>query len=202
MSAKVVADITISVDGFVAGPHDGLGKGLGEGGEALHNWVMGGPWTYAGEHPFQASGVDQELLDEVFAEAGASIIGRRMYDVVDGWGDEAAFPFPIFVVTSRPHPRRDLGTSSYTFVTDGIHSALEQARAVAGEKTVGIGGGARIIQEYLAAGLVDELVLHIAPLVLGQGTRLFEDVGRLGDLEIIWVRQSPYATHIRYRIDR
>ena len=103
--AKVVVDISMSLDGFVAGPHDGLGRGLGEGGEPIHNWVMGGPWTYGGGPPFQASGVDREVLTEAFADAGAIIVGRRMYDVVDGWGEESPFNMPVFVVTSRPHAR-------------------------------------------------------------------------------------------------
>jgi hypothetical protein len=95
----VVAEITMSLDGFVTGPHDGQGRGLGEGGEPLHNWVMGGPWTYAGGSPFAASGVDRDVLDEAFGAVGAIIIGRRMYDVVDGWGDSSPFDRPVFVVT-------------------------------------------------------------------------------------------------------
>ena len=102
----VVADITMSVDGFVTGPHDGQGRGLGEGGERLHNWVMGGPWTYAGGSPFQAKVVDREVLDEALGAVDAIIIGRRMYDVVDGWGDSSPFDRPVFVVTSPPHPHR------------------------------------------------------------------------------------------------
>jgi hypothetical protein len=107
--AGVVVDISMSLDGFVAGPGDGLGRGLGEGGEAIHNWVMGGDWTYDDGTPFQASGVDREVLDEVFSAAGAVIVGRRMYDVVDGWGDESPFDRPVFVVTSRPHAPRAAG---------------------------------------------------------------------------------------------
>jgi dihydrofolate reductase len=201
MAGKVVVDISMSLDGFVAGPHDGLGRGLGDGGEAIHNWVMGGSWTYADDPAFDATGTDREVIDDSFATAGAAIVGRRMYDVVDGWGDEPAFPFPVFVVTSRPHPRRYLGTSSYTFVTDGIGSALAQAHAVAGDKAVSIGGGARLVQQYLAADLVDEVSLHISPVLLGGGTRLFDHIGdRVRQLEIVRVVESPLATHVRYRI--
>jgi dihydrofolate reductase len=201
MSGLVVANISMSLDGYVAGPHDGLGRGLGEGGEPIHNWVMGGPWSYADGPRFEPIEPDRTLAEEMFAEAGAAIVGRRMYDVVDGWGDEAAFPFPVFVLTSRPHPKRDLGSSSYTFVTDGIDSALAQAREAAGDKDVSVGGGARTVQQYLAADLADELYLHVSPIILGGGTRLFDgldDKVRLFD--IVRVVDSPLATHIRYRI--
>jgi dihydrofolate reductase len=120
MAGQVIAEISMSLDGFVAGPHDGLGRGLGDGGEPIHNWIMGGQWDYAGGTPFSATGVDEQVMHKMFAGAGAAIVGRRMYDVVDGWGDEAAFPFPVFVLTSRAHPYREVRGSSYTFVTDGI----------------------------------------------------------------------------------
>jgi len=159
--AAVVVDISMSLDGFVAGPDDGLGRGLGEGGEPIHNWVMGGSWSYDGGTPFQASGVDRDIVDEMFATAGAVIVGRRMYDVVDGWGDASPFGLPVFVVTSRPQPARTVGTTLYTFVTDGIQSALQQT----------------------------------------QGARLFEHLGAtLPRLEQLRVRESPHATHIRYRL--
>ena len=199
--AKVVVDVSMSLDGFVAGPHDGLGRGLGEGGEPIHNWIMGGPWTYAGGPPFQASGVDEEVLSESFAAAGAVIVGRRMYDVVDGWGDESPFDLPVFVVTSRPHPVRTVGLTSYTFVTGGVHAALALARDAAGDRAVLVGGGARIIQQFLAEGLVDEMQVHLAPVLVGAGTRLFEHLGpQLPRLEQTRVRESENATHIRYRL--
>jgi dihydrofolate reductase len=199
--AGVVVDISMSLDGFVAGPDDGLGRGLGEGGEAIHNWVMGGAWTYDDGAPFQASGVDREVMDEVFSAAGAVIVGRRMYDVVDGWGDESPFDMPVFVVTSRPHLPRTVGATSYTFVTDGIQAALKQAREVAGNKTVSVGGGARVVQQFLAARLVDEMQIHVAPVLLGDGKRLFQHFGgTMPRLEQGSVRSSPHATHIRYRL--
>lgn len=198
---KVVADISMSLDGFVAGPNDGLGQGLGEGGEPLHNWVMGGSWTHDEGPEFAATGVDREVLDDVFADAGACIVGRRMYDVVDGWGDEDAFGLPIFVLTSRAHEKRTAGKTSYTFVTDGVHAALDQARAEAGDKNVSIGGGARTVQQFLAAGVVEEMQIHLAPVLLRHGVRLFENVGTpLPELEPIRVRESSHATHIRYRV--
>lgn len=198
----VVVDISMSLDGFVAGPDDGLGRGLGEGGEPIHDWVMGGPWTYDGGAPFRPTGVDKEVGDEMSAGTGAAIVGRRTYDVVDGWGDESPFGFPVFVLTSREHPRRDVGETSYTFVTDGIESALAQAREAAGDKDVSIGGGARVVQQFLAAGLVDAMQIHVAPVLVGEGTRLFDHLGPpLPRLEQVGVRHSPYATHIRYRVE-
>jgi dihydrofolate reductase len=197
----VVVDISMSLDGFVAGPDDGLGQGLGVGGEPIHNWVMGGAWTYDGEHPFAAEGVDREVLDEAFRDAGAIILGRRMYDVTGGWGDESPFDMPVFVLTSRGQPTRTVGATTYTFVTDGVESALAQARAVAGEKAISVGGGARVIQQFLAAGLVDEMQIHLAPVFVGDGTRLFDHLGgTLPRLEQLRVRESPNATHIRYRL--
>ena len=199
--AGVVVDISMSLDGFVTGPDDGLGRGLGEGGEPIHDWIMGGAWTYTGGTPFQASGVDREVLDEMFATAGALIVGRRMYDVVDGWGDESPFGMPVFVVTSRPHPTRAVGTTTYTFVTDGVHSALRRARDAAGDKAVLLGGGAALVQQFLAEGLVDEMQIHISPVLMGVGKRLFEHLGSSPRrLEQLRVRESPQATHIRYRL--
>jgi dihydrofolate reductase len=199
--ANVVADISMSLDGFVAGPHDGLGRGLGEGGEPIHNWIMGGPWTYSGGAPFQAAGVDKEVLGESFTDVAAVIVGRRMYDVVDGWGNESPFDLPVFVVTSRPHPARTVGKTSYTFVTRGIHAALALARDAAGDRAVWVGGGARVIQQFLADGLVDEMQVHVAPVLVGAGTRLFEHLGpQLPRLEQTRVRESENATHIRYRL--
>jgi dihydrofolate reductase len=197
----VVAEITMSLDGFVTGPNDGQGRGLGEGGEPLHNWVMGGPWTYAGGSPFAAAGVDREVLDEAFGAVGAIIIGRRMYDVVDGWGDSSPFDRSVFVVTSRPHRYRVVGKTSYTFVTGGIRDALSQAQQAAGGQDISVGGGAAVIQQFLAEGLVSQLNLHLAPVLLGSGKRLFEDLGRpLPILEQTRVRESPNATHLRYRV--
>jgi dihydrofolate reductase len=162
---------------------------------------MGGPWTYRDGPRFQSSGVDREVLDETFAAAGAIIVGRRMYDVVGGWGEESVFDLPVFVVTSRPHPVRTVGKSSYTFVTGGIRAALELAREAAGDQAVSVGGGARLIQQFLAEGLADEMQMHIAPVLVGAGTRLFEHLGtRLPRLEQTQVRESENATHIRYRL--
>lgn len=204
MSA-LVADITMSLDGFVTGPDDGPGRGLGERGEVLHNWVMGGPWSYAGEHPFAPLDVDRDVLMATLGSIGAGIIGRRMFDITGGWGGNppGGRDARYFVLTHSAPPEWVRPDSPFTFVTDGIESALEQARAVAGEKNVGIGGGANVIQQYLAAGLLDELRLHVAPVLLGSGRRLFEHLGdQTIELERTRVVESPYATHLFFTVRR
>lgn len=153
--SEIKANISMSLDGYVAGPNDGLGKGLGDGGEVLPNWIFGGPWTYGNESFDDISGPDREIFDELFGNVGAGVVGRRMYDVVDGWGDEPPWGIPIFVVTHRAEPYAERGTTSYTFVTDGVASAVDQARQAADGKDVTIGGGASIVTQALAAGMVE-----------------------------------------------
>jgi dihydrofolate reductase len=190
----------MSLDGFVTGPNDDVGTGLGQGGECLHNWVFGGDWSY-GDDTGRATGVDADVLGELLSSPGAMVIGRRMYDVVEGWGDEPPFGIACFVVTHRAHEPIVKGTTSISFDTDGVESAVQQAKAAAGEKDVSIGGGASIAQQCLKAGLVDEMQIHIAPVLLGDGKRLFE---HLGDehirLERTRVLDSPFATHVKYRV--
>jgi dihydrofolate reductase len=203
---KVVADITMSLDGFITGPDDRPGRGLGEHGEPLHNWVMGGPWRYDGEGMrFAPADVDRRVLEQAMGSTGAGIIGRRMFDVTGGWGGNppGGPGARYFVLThSVPQDWADR-TSPFTFVTDGIESALAQARAVAGDKNVGIGGGANVIQQYLAAGLVDELRLHLAPVLLGAGKPLFGNLGnQMIELESTGVIESPYATHLFFTVRR
>jgi dihydrofolate reductase len=202
---KVVADITTSLDGFITGPDDAPGRGLGERGEVLHNWVMGGPWRYDGEHRFAPLDVDRGVLQEAMGSIGAGIIGRRMFDVTGGWGgNPPGGPDARYFVLTHTVPGEWAGQDSpFTFVTDGIESALTQAQAMAGDKDVGIGGGANVIQQYLAAGLVDELRLHIAPVLLGAGKRLFDHLGdETIELERTGVIESPYATHLYFTVRR
>jgi dihydrofolate reductase len=199
---KVLAGITISLDGYITGPNDGPGAGLGEDGEKLHYWVFGGPWSYAGERGSPAA-VDQQYLDEVFGSGGAWIVGRTMHDVVDGWGDDPGFGVPVFVVTHRPHETVVKGDTSFEFATDGITDALERARAAAADKNVIIMGGGDLLRQYLAAGLVDELTLTIAPVLLGSGKRLFDGIAHTDiDFERYAVIESPHATHLRFRVTR
>lgn len=203
---KVVADITMSLDGFITGPDDRPGRGLGEGGECLHNWVMGRPWSYDDDGPrFNPLDVDRAVLADAMGSIGAGIIGRGMFDVTGGWGghppggDDARY----FVLTHSVPDEWAGRQSPFTFVTDGIAGALTQAQAVAGDKNVGIGGGANVIQQYLAARLVDELRLHIAPVLLGTGKRLFGELdGRHLELERTRVVESPYAAHMFFTVRR
>jgi dihydrofolate reductase len=209
-------DITMSLDGFVAGPNPTLEEPLGEGGERIHDWLVGLA-AFRERHGGSGGEVnaDSQVLEESVQAAGAIVMGRRMFSGgagpweddpnADGWwGDDPPFHVPVFVLTH--HPRETVekqGGTTYTFVTDGIESALEQARAAAGDKNVGIGGGADVAQQYLAAGLVDELQVHVAPLLLGGGTRLFGGAGAEPvTLEATRVLGSPAVTHLRYRVVR
>lgn len=200
--ARVVADITTSLDGFVAGPNDGPELPLGEGGERLHEWAYDlASWREPHGLAGGKTNEDSEVLDEAFRSTGAILIGRRMFDNAGGWGDNPPFHMPVFVLTheSREKVVKEGGTT-FTFV-DGIESALEQARAAAGEKNVGIGGGASTIQQYLRAGLLDEIQIHIVPVLLGAGLRLFEHLGSEHmELESTRVIASPGVTHLRFRV--
>jgi dihydrofolate reductase len=198
---KVVGGITMSMDGFVTGPNDRLGAGLGDGGERLHYWVFGGPWTYGEESLGSTSDVDQEYLDAVFSSGGAWLVGRTMHDVADGWGDDPGFGVPVYVVTHRPHETVVKGDTTFEFVIDGVDVALEKARDAAGDKNVIVMGGADLLRQYLEAGVVDEFTLTIAPVLLGGGKRLFDGIERtdLG-FERTAVIESPYATHLRYEV--
>jgi dihydrofolate reductase len=214
--SKLTLDITISLDGFVAGPNQTLEQPLGEGGERLHEWVYGlASWREAHGHEGGERNADSALLEEGIARSGATVMGRRMFSGGSGpweddpnrdgwWGDEPPFHHPVFVLTH--HPRATVamkGGASFTFVTGGIETALEQARAAAGEKDVAVAGGADVAQQYLAAGQLDELHLHIAPLLLGGGVRLFGEPGAgATSLERIRVVESPAVTHVSYRVVR
>jgi dihydrofolate reductase len=196
---KVAAGITTSVDGYIAGPDDKPGKGLGEGGERLHYWVFGGPWTYDDPPKGEPTGDDAEWLAETSSRVGAVVGGRWTYEAAEHWGDENPFGLPFFVVTHRPEEEPDGG--AFTFVP-GVEEAVERAREAAGDKDVHIMGGAEIIRQALDAGLVDELSIIIAPVVLGGGKRLFEGFSKSLELEHIGVRQSAFATFIDYRVKR
>lgn len=192
----VIADITMSVDGFVTGPDAGLDNGLGTGGEPLHRWV------------FQGHEVDRAALQRSMDDTGAVVMGRRLFDIVDGpqgWNDEMGYGAdlagrpPFFVVTHRAPDAVRLGLD-FTFCGD-IASAVDQARAAAGDGNVVVMGGGSVIAQCLQAGLVDELRLHLAPIVLGAGTALFDHVGR-HELVQRSVEVSPYATHVSYEVLR
>jgi len=196
---KVRAGITTSVDGYVAGPDDGPGKGLGEGGERLHYWVFGGPWTYDEEPTGEATGEDAAYLADAFSRIGAAVGGRWTYEAARHWGDKNPWGLPFFIVTHRPEEEPEGG--AFTFVS-GVAEAVERAVEAAGDKDVHVMGGADVIRQALEAGLVDELTIIVAPVVLGEGKRLFEGFTTSLDLEHIGVRQSQYATFIDYRVKR
>ena len=212
--SKVTAEISVSLDGFVAGPNPTLEDPLGAGGEQLHEWAFR---LAAWRQPHGIEGgevdVDSAMVEESLAANGAVVMGRRMYSGGSGpweqdpnaggwWGDDPPFHSPVFVLTHHARERAEMqGGTTFTFVTDGIESAVEQARAAAGERGVAVAGGAEIVRQALDAGLVDELLLHVAPLLLGAGTRLFDGAAP-GRLEIAQVIDAPLATHVRYRVLR
>jgi dihydrofolate reductase len=196
---KVVAAITISLDGYITGPDDGPGRGLGDGGERLHYWVFGGPWSYEAEPSGEATGADKEYLDGAMARAGAVVVGRRMYEAAEAWGGQNPFGVPLIVVTHRPEDAP--GEGGFTFV-DGLDEAIARARQAAGGKDISVGGGADVIRQALRAGHVDELAISIAPVILGGGKRLFDGFEQTLNLEHVALLQSPFATHITYRLVR
>jgi dihydrofolate reductase len=189
---RVIAEISMSLDGFITGPNVGVGNGLGDAGERLHDWR------------FDArTEADAAIADEIYASTGAVLMGKRMFDVgFEPWGDPPPFGMPVFIVTHEARaPLPMQGGTTYTFVTDGIEVALELARAAAGDKNVGIWGGANIIRQYLKAGLLDELQIHIAPILLGGGVRLFEDLDPAGiELRKTSSIETPGATHLRFSV--
>jgi dihydrofolate reductase len=195
--SKIVAGITMSVDGYITGPDDGPGQGLGTGGERLHYWVFGGPWSYASPAQGEAAGQDKAFLDEMTAANGAVIAGRSTYEAAGHWGDVNPFGMPLFIVTHRPDEEPESGGFSFT---GSLDEAVERASAAAGGEQVNLMGGADLIRQGLAAGYVEELTVIVAPVVLGGGKRLFDGFTRSLDLEHLGVSQSPFATFIRYRV--
>ena len=196
---KVIAGITTSVDGYIAGPDDGPGKGLGEGGERLHYWVFGGPWTYDEPPKGEPTGEDAKWLAEAISRIGAVVGGRRTYEASGRWGGKNPWNLPFFIVTHRPEEEPEGG--AFTFVS-GVEEAVGRAKEAAGDKDVHVMGGADVIRQALAAGLVDELTIILAPVVLGGGKRLFEGFSTPLELEHLSVRQSPFATFVDYRVKR
>jgi dihydrofolate reductase len=210
--SKVTVHISTSLDGYVAGPNQSQENPLGEGGEGLHDWLVElKSWR-------EGAGMDggvENVSNDVFAEAienvGAEIMGRGKFgpagrgpwgdDPWQGWwGDEPPFHKPVFVVTHQEREPLTLSDTTFTFVTDGIASAMDQAKAAAGEKDVFIGGGANVINQYLAAGLVDEVELHIVPILRGGGARLFDGIGPDVKLEEVRAIEAPGVAHLQYRV--
>jgi dihydrofolate reductase len=196
---SVIAGITTSVDGYIAGPDDGPDAGLGVGGERLHYWVFGGPWSYDAEPTSEATGEDKAWLDGAMQRIGAVVGGRWTYEAAGHWGDANPWGLPFFIVTHRPDEQPE--GDDFVFV-DGVEEAVRRAVEAAGDKDVSVMGGADVIRQALAAGVVDELTIIVAPVVLGGGKRLFDGFTESFELEHLGVRQSPYATFIDYRVQK
>jgi dihydrofolate reductase len=203
--------ISISLDGYTAGPEQSVDNPLGIGGEHLHDWVISlAAWRR--EHGLEGGEVNEntEVVEEEVANIGATIMGRNMFGGHPGpwsparpwngwWGKNPPFHHPVFVLTRHPRPPLHLeGDNVFTFVTDGIISALEQARRAAGGRDVSLAGGADAARQYLRAGLVDQMDLHQVPMLLGAGERLFEGMTDLGDLRLVRAIPAPGVIHLRF----
>lgn len=201
---KVTSDMSMSLDGFITGPNDGVEKPLGEGGERLHEWVYGlASWRERHGLAGGKADRDAEVIYESFKATGAVVMGRRMFDVGEGpWGNNPPFHMPVFVVTHRARTKLvKEGGTTFTFVTHGIESALEQAKAAAGDNDVSVAGGANIVQQFIKAGLFNEFQIHLVPVLLGEGRRLFDHLGtEQTELERTRVIDSPGVTHLRFRV--
>lgn len=212
--SKLRCHISISLDGYVAGPNQSAENPLGEGGERLHEWVFPlASWREA--HGQQGGEINEssQIVDESRQNVGAAVMGRNMFGPVGGgpwgdgrwtgwWGENPPYHYPVFVLTHHPRdPLEMKGGTTFHFVSDGIESALDRARKAADGKDVMLWGGAEVVNQYLAAGLLDELELHVVPLLLGGGARLFESV-RDADVQLEQVRavEAPGVTHLKYRV--
>jgi dihydrofolate reductase len=209
--SKLRFRISMSLDGFTAGPEQSRKDPLGIGGEGLHQWVVSlAAWRSA--HGLDGGAVNEStrVMEEELANIGATIMGRNMFGGHPGawsptqpwngwWGDNPPFHHPVFVLTH--HPRSPLtldGGTTFTFVTDGITDALERARSSAGGRDVALAGGADVARQYLSAGLVDEMEIHMAPILLGKGERLFEGIDDLRGLRLVRTVAAADVTHLKF----
>lgn len=207
----VRSDISISADGYVAGPNQSLDNPLGEGGMAMHEWVFGLE-AWRKEHGLEGgeANASTPVVEERVANVGAGIMGRNMFGGGPGpwsdepwngwWGENPPYHHPVFVLTHYPREPLTLSDTTFTFVTDGVESALKQAREAAAGKDILVHGGGHAIQQLIAAGLLDELELHIAPVILGSGTRLLDNLGPNVSLDQVRVIEAPGVTHLKYRV--
>jgi dihydrofolate reductase len=212
--SKLRCHISISLDGFVAGPNQSEENPLGEGGERLHDWAVSlAAWREP--HDKQGGEVNEStrIMEETLENVGAGVMGRNMFGPVGGgdwgdeqwkgwWGDDPPYHYPVFILTHHPRQPVEMeGGTTYHFVTDGIESALERAREAADRKDVMLWGGAQVIQQYLAAGLLDELELHVVPELLCNGARLFDNLADAEvQLEQVRAVEAPGVTHLKYRV--
>jgi dihydrofolate reductase len=208
---KLRFGISTSLDGYVAGPNPSPDDPLGEGGEQLHEWALElESWRSSHGREGGETNASSAVIEEAVS-SGAEIMGRRMFGGGPGpwgddpwqgwWGDEPPFHKPVFVLTNHAREPLTLSDTTFTFVTDGIEAALEQAQAAAGDKDVSIGGGADVGQQYLKAGLLDEVEIHLTPVLLGDGTPLLHNLGPgPPELECTRVIEAPGVTHLKYRV--
>lgn len=210
--AKLRFQVSMSLDGFIAGPNPSEADPLGEGGMQLHEWAFKlAAWRIPHGREGGEINASTPIVEEALENIGATIMGRHMFGGGEGpwgespwqgwWGEDPPFHTPVFVLTH--HPRKPLpkqGGTTFFFASDGIEAALEQAKQAADGKDVGLGGGADVAQQYLAAGLLDELQLNVVPVLLGNGTRLFEDAPADIRLEIVQAIEAPGVTHLKYRV--
>ena len=211
--AKVIVALTMSLDGFIAGANDGPTQGLGDGGMRLFDWYFTGDtpirqYQEAARRgvsvpPFKLASINAAVFEELIDGGGAVVTGRRTYDISNAWEGNGPLPtLPLFIVTHNAPDVVPKGESTYTFVTDGIESAMAQAKAAAGEKYVSL-MGASIPQQCLQAGLLDEIQIHLVPVLLGTGVRLFDHIGADNiELETMRVVDGPGVTHLRFRVVR
>jgi len=205
--SRVFVDLGLSLDGFVAGQNRGPGNPLGDGGLAIHDWMFATATfreRLCGDPGDGERGPDDDVVAQGFARSGAWVIGRRMFDEGEvGWPEDGPFRTPVFVVTRHARAPWVRGGTTFHFVTDGLLAALTRAREAAGARDVRIGGGADLVQQAFAAGVVDELTLHVAPVLLGRGLRLFDGVPP-GDLvlEPNGAAASPRVQHLHFRVRR
>ncbi|WP_096435885.1 dihydrofolate reductase family protein [Alteribacter populi] len=201
---KVCLDISMSLDGFIAGPNDGPKNPLGDDGERIHKWVYElESWRKHHGLTGGKANKDAEIVEESLANTGAIVMGKRMFNNGEKyWGDTPPFHMPVFVLTHEPRDKEiKEGGTTFTFVTDGIESAINQAKAVAGDKDVSVAGGANVVQQYIKAGKIDEVQIHLVPVLLGEGIRLFEHLGKNHiELEKSRVIESPDVTHLKFRV--
>jgi dihydrofolate reductase len=213
---KLTCHISISLDGFVAGPNQSEENPLGEGGELLHGWMVPlGAWRES--HGAQGGDVNEStrIMEETLENVGAGVMGRSMFGPVGGgdwgdgqwkgwWGDDPPYHNDVFILTHYPRDPIEMeGGTTYHFVTDGIERAFELAREAANGRDVRLWGGAQAVQQYMAAGLLDELELHVAPVLLGDGERLFDKLGDAApQLEQVRAVEAPGVTHLKYRVRR
>jgi dihydrofolate reductase len=211
---KLRCDISISLDGFVAGPNQSHENPLGEGGERLHEWVVPlAAWREAHDKEGGEVNASSRIIAESRANVGAAVMGRNMFGPPGGgawgdepwqgwWGDDPPYHYDVFVVTHHPREPAEMeGGTTFHFVTDGVERALERARESADGQDVMLWGGAQVINQYLAAGLLDELELHVVPVLLGAGARLFASHGAAAiGLEQVRAVEAPGVTHVKYRV--